>query len=89
MCSCGGELTLWCFEHGDWVCGECGCYECEADDFEDAEAEWHDRQHPVWNEGCDDCVARAEQIEADRAAVAAARTRRTSQDAEPRDGGRP
>lgn len=35
------------------------------DDYDDA-AEWHDRQHPVWNEGCGDCVERAERIEAER-----------------------
>jgi NTP pyrophosphatase (non-canonical NTP hydrolase) len=25
MCSCGGELTVWCFDCGDWVCDDCGC----------------------------------------------------------------
>lgn len=25
MCSCGGELTVWCYECGDWVCDDCGC----------------------------------------------------------------
>lgn len=32
MCSCGGELTVWCFEHGDWVCNDCGCYLCHEED---------------------------------------------------------
>lgn len=25
MCSCGGELTRWCFDCGDAVCDDCGC----------------------------------------------------------------
>ena len=25
MCPCGGELTDWCFDCGDWVCIYCGC----------------------------------------------------------------
>lgn len=25
MCPCGGELTEWCYECGDWVCDDCGC----------------------------------------------------------------
>lgn len=25
MCPCGGELTVWCFDCGDWVCDDCGC----------------------------------------------------------------
>ena len=25
MCSCGGGLTVWCFDCGDWVCEFCGC----------------------------------------------------------------
>lgn len=34
---------------------------------EDDSDDWHDRvQHPVWREGCADCVARAEWIEANR-----------------------
>lgn len=29
--------------------------------------DWHDRvQHPVWHEGCADCVSRAEWIEVNR-----------------------
>lgn len=69
MCSCGGELTVWCFEHGDWVCDDCGCAECRDEDAWGQEYEdddWHDSvQHPVWHEGCDDCIARAERIEAE------------------------
>lgn len=34
MCPCGGELTVWCFEHGDWVCDDCGCPECHIDEDE-------------------------------------------------------
>lgn len=39
------------------------------DDYDDADpdGEYHDDVvHPMWVEGCDDCVARAEQIEAER-----------------------
>ena len=28
MCSCGGELTVWCYEHSDWACDDCGCPMC-------------------------------------------------------------
>lgn len=79
MCSCGGELTVWCFDCGDWVCDDCGCASdahhgdvgedfaaYDPGQFEYDDDDFHDRQHPVWNEGCDDCVARAEQIEAER-----------------------
>lgn len=24
-------MTVWCLEHSDWVCDDCGCAECEAD----------------------------------------------------------
>lgn len=27
MCPCGGELTVWCYDCGDWVCDDCGCRE--------------------------------------------------------------
>ncbi len=37
------------------------------DDYDDADGEYHDDVvHPTWVEGCGDCVARAEQIEAER-----------------------
>lgn len=32
MCPCGGELTVWCHVHGDWVCDDCGCPDCREDE---------------------------------------------------------
>lgn len=29
MCPCGGEFTVWCFDHSNWVCDDCGCSECD------------------------------------------------------------
>jgi hypothetical protein len=25
MCPCGGEMTDWCFDCGDYACDDCGC----------------------------------------------------------------
>lgn len=25
MCPCGGELTVWCLDCGEFVCDDCGC----------------------------------------------------------------
>lgn len=54
MCSCGGELTVWCSAHGDWVCDDCGCTACDEEECSDTcrkmVCEWcpeHDRQEGV------------------------------------------
>jgi hypothetical protein len=26
------EFTVWCFDHADWVCDDCGCYQCREED---------------------------------------------------------
>lgn len=43
-----------------WAGEPCNC----GDDDYDTAADWHDARHPVWNEGCDECLERANQIEA-------------------------
>jgi hypothetical protein len=45
MCPCGGELTVWCIDCGDWVCDDCGC---DADhDAELRPEDWDDEYDPA------------------------------------------
>jgi hypothetical protein len=75
MCPCGGEMTDWCFDCGDYACDDCGCPN-SLDHLADDDDRFHDLLHPVWREGCDDCIDRANRLELTRPSPAGTDTTR-------------
>lgn len=70
----GDEPDVW--HNGGWVCRSCGqptetepCEQHQPTAWAELEADsydFHAGMHPVWVEGCGDCIERANQLEAQR-----------------------
>jgi hypothetical protein len=55
MCPCGGEMTDWCFDCGDYACDDCGC----------PNRDEHETSHDFTVCECDDCHAALLKLQAD------------------------